>query len=318
MALGTKDGALIVKDGTLAQDCNCCGPGMCCKEDKHCTTVKASQCPASVGVWTSSRYGIVCPPSGCCCGPSQYALHKWANCLEGGCRPEQIDISFSFAAPRKFFAQDVPSQNRVYYWQHAPVTFTGSVTLVRFPENLQGPVKNYVLYYVNIDPSQGFANASALSLVFNAQNLTAQFQFLRKCTSTTLTQEELCNEYLPDTGSTSHRITAGYGTMTTDTTPYNPSDRLNNFIKEYMYWTADLTFSETAINSNCFCYGSTMKNGSTTQSGSSTEESYIDYSVLSLPCSQRPSVINGQPQALDALVTSTNTSAATLTITDAR
>jgi hypothetical protein len=255
-------------------------------------------------------------------------LHKWANCLEGGCRPEQIDISFSFAAPRKFFAQDVPSQNRIYYWQHAPVTFAGAVTLVRFPENLQGPVKNYVLYYFAHDPSgtngpnmglaQGFANASALSIVFNAQNLTAQFQFVRKCTSTTLTQEELCNEYLPDTGSTSHRITAGYGTMTTDTTPYNPSDRLNNFIKEYMYWTADLTFSETAINSNCFCYGSTMKNGMTTQSGSSTEESYIDYSVLALPCEQRPSVINRQLQAVDALVTSTNTSAATLTITDAR
>lgn len=322
MLLGTKDGALIVKDGTLAQDCNCCAPGMCCKEDKHCTTVKASECPSSVGVWTSSRYGLVCPPSGCCCGPSQYALHKWANCLEGGCRPEQLDISFSFSAPQKIFGQYVVSQDRVYYWQHLPVTFSGSVTLVRVPESFQGTPKNYVLYSFSHDPSgtngpnmglaQGFANASALSVVFNAENLTAQFLFVRKCISTTLTQEETCNEYLYQPGGVVHGITAGYGTMATDTTPYNSGDRANNFIKEYMYWTADLSFAETQIDSSCFCYGIGESSGST------TEESHIDYSVLSLPCNQRPSVVNQQTRALDALIGSTVSTAATLTINDAR
>jgi hypothetical protein len=99
--------------------------------------------------------------------------------------------------------------------------------------------------------------------------------------------------------------------MTTDTTPYNNVDRDNGFIKEYMVWTANLTFSATQIK-NCFCYGAG------TTASSSTEESYIDYAVLALPCAQRPSVINQQIRALDALKISTATGAATLTINDAR
>jgi len=246
-------------------------------------------------------------------------------------------VSFTFDAPRKVFGQYVVTQDRIYYWQHEPVKFSGKVTLVRYPEAFQGVPKNYVLYTFAHDRSgtagsdmglaEDFGNASAFSIVFNAQNLTAQFQFERKCTSTTLTQMESCNDYLYDPGGVVHGITAGYGTMTSDTTPYNPSERLNGFIKEYVIWTANLWFSgpqdyylwenrkdplTKKLNQTCFCYANGESNAS------QTEESYIDYSVLSLPCDQRPSVINQQTRALDALLSRTETAAATLELTNAR
>jgi hypothetical protein len=229
-------------------------------------------------------------------------------------------VSFSFSAPQKIFGQYVVIGDVYYYWQHSAVTFSGSVTLVRYPEHLPDQ-PNSVLYYFAHDPSgtagsdlglgQGFANASASSVVLNAANMTAQFYFERKAISTSLTQMESCNDYLFDPGVVVHGRTAGYGTVTTDTTPYNGGNG-SGFLNEYVQWTANLALSEMQINSNCLCYGSG------TSASSSTEKSFIDYSVLALQCDQRPSVINQETRALDALSTSTVTGAATLTINDAR
>jgi hypothetical protein len=243
---------------------------------------------------------------------SNLSLAKFVNCLEGGCRPQQIDVTFNFAAPRKVFSEFVPTIDRTDYYEHAPVTFSGTVTLTPFQFDNQ-------LYTFSHDPSgfagpntglgEGFGNASAIGIVFDPRDLGVRFYFDRKCISRTTVQIEQC---LVDTGATAnHGVPRNYGTTTSDTTPFDVTT-VSGLLNSYLQWTATLSFSQTQINSNCFCYGVG------TTGSSLTDSSYIDYSVLSLPCNQRPFILNGKVRADDVIVFSSSTGAATLTITDAR
>lgn len=309
MSLATKDGSLVIKDGVLAQDCNCCEKGPCCKPDKHCTNdTTPSECQAVNGSWSSARLYGPCPPSGCCCRVTDTP----PNCLLGGCRPQQIDVSFTFNAPTQIISQYKASEDAYYYWQAPAVSFSGSATLTRF---------YYIGYFFAHDPTgttgfdlglgQGFANASSASVVFDERYLTAQFVFHRRVTVANLSHPETCNNYLYYPGYPVRGKTAGWGTLTTDTGPLQ-GIQADGITGSYIQYTADLSFPETQINSKCFCYGIGETNSSASQEG------HIDFSVLSLPCEQRPAVINQSTVARDAGRSSTATGVAKLTINDAR
>jgi len=91
MALATKNGSLIVKNGNVAENCNCCGGWYCYK----------SACPCSIAAGTMP------------------------SCPFPGCLPEYIKISFAANFPPTTFAY----YNSIL--QHDAVSFSGELTLQR-------------------------------------------------------------------------------------------------------------------------------------------------------------------------------------------
>ena len=71
MPLATKNGSLIVKDGSIAENCNCCAGGWYC----------------STGCCTDLTTGLYAQSASCdCTGPTKHYSADWSN-ASGGCAP---------------------------------------------------------------------------------------------------------------------------------------------------------------------------------------------------------------------------------------
>jgi hypothetical protein len=98
MALATKNGSLIVKDGVLAERCECCDEGACCNGET-CSVKPQDQCQGAGN--TFKGVGTKCSPNPCCQGANQ-GLGK----CDAGLQPATIYIRFqgtgSVTLNRKF------------------------------------------------------------------------------------------------------------------------------------------------------------------------------------------------------------------------
>lgn len=67
MTIATKNGSVILKSGSVAQNCGCCEEGACCN-GTTCSVKPQSQCNAAAGEVFKGA-GTVCSPNPClCCG----------------------------------------------------------------------------------------------------------------------------------------------------------------------------------------------------------------------------------------------------------
>lgn len=72
MTIATKNGSVILKSGSVAQNCGCCEEGACCN-GTTCSVKPQSQCNAAAGE-VFKGVGTVCSPNPCigsCCLPNK-------------------------------------------------------------------------------------------------------------------------------------------------------------------------------------------------------------------------------------------------------
>jgi hypothetical protein len=177
MPLATKNNALILKDGKIAENCNCCGDwycdvsggGACCEDGPvgsppTCSIKAACDCEA-IGQ-SFKGVGTKCETSPCCtkCG-SDIGL-TW--CQSPACIPKFLNFTYSYSEPVRFSA-DLNGYIGAF-------SASGSVTL-RGALAIQPPCGRYAFSTANPTEAALF-NAGAVGFGVDA---TGQYFVSHRC-----------------------------------------------------------------------------------------------------------------------------------------
>ena len=284
MPLATRNNSIILKDGRLAENCDCCGGwycdvsggGACCEagavgSPPTCSIKASCDCEGTGKVFQG--VGTACTPNPCCI--------QCVSCLPPDCLPQYIVISYTADISDRVGLINPPTliPGR---------TFSGTVTLNRTSIS---DIAVCGMYTLNVTGAAAQSlDASSVYIELRPKELYCGFLFLRR-----LVDIECLRD--PCVGNFAQTGQGRFGNPTFCRITGTSTEALAGGLSDpaAVNWGGQAIFGSNYTSRNGFCFAGGATDSSACESGS------IDFSRLNDPCSVTSGTIVQRGQSFNTI-----------------